>query len=106
MPQCDFCSVLHSSVELAPKMNCYDEAPPMVCPVCLDHYVDFWNEQWDEYYSSQGYPHRSEPSNAATEEDLIRYRVSNFSMELGDGFSIRKDEPVRCTARISVDPCL
>jgi len=31
--------------------------PITLCQFCKDEYYDHWDEQWKEYYSSQGYGH-------------------------------------------------
>lgn len=38
------------------NMTCYPNEPTKfwMCSPCAEDYVSFWQEQWDEYYSSQG----------------------------------------------------
>jgi hypothetical protein len=77
--QCEHCKVDSDSVRNKTSMTLAVDTPLYLCPVCLDEYVDFWNSQWDEFYSSQGYPRLSEPSKTATELDNLRFKIFNLS---------------------------
>lgn len=78
--KCENCELDNDSVARSPKMNAYKADPPDLCPVCMDEYIDHWNEQWAEYYHSQGYPQTYEKSNLATDLDWLRWRVANHHL--------------------------
>ena len=75
--KCDFCNVTGSPVTTAQSGDeCWS-----VCPACHDDISDFWNERLDEYINGSGVCSRhSEKSQTATELDILRRKVHNFSL--------------------------
>lgn len=63
--QCEYPECINQNATPRPSMTCYvnskgiptDELnpKPVLCDEHAEEYVDYWNEMWAEYRSSQGF---------------------------------------------------
>lgn len=55
---CECCGSTND-VSIAPRMTAYKwdgtgedpNKPPALCPRCTEDHIDFWESQWQDYYS-------------------------------------------------------
>ncbi len=54
---CEKCNKSHPEVSKAPVMTMYadgNDPQPMLCPDCMQEWIEHWQEKWNEYRSGLG----------------------------------------------------
>lgn len=50
---CEFCHEVSDAITRAPSMTAYPgrQPQPWACATCVQEWIDYWTEQWRDYYA-------------------------------------------------------